>query len=60
MIVKVEMSIWTRYVGSTIKDIVEVEVDDDATEKEIEKEIQEYYDEWVWSQIDGGYKRIEK
>lgn len=57
MKLKFEFSIGTRYVGSDVKDEIELEFDDDATEQEIESQVEEVYKDWVWEQVDGGWKR---
>lgn len=40
-IIKGTLSVGTRYVGSTVKDNFEIEVDDNATEDEINEEIEQ-------------------
>lgn len=58
MILKFEFSIGTRYVGSTARDTVELEFDDDATDEEIEAAAEEAWKEWMWNEVDGGWKRL--
>jgi hypothetical protein len=43
----------TNYVGSTVKELVEVE--DDATEEDIEKD----FNEWMWNTINAGWYEAE-
>lgn len=56
--IKVEFHVGTHYVGSTWSEIVEIEVDEEATEKEIEDELNQYLEGWVWNNIDSGFKII--
>jgi len=58
-IIKAEMNVSTGYVGSMVKEIVEVEVEDDASKEEIEAEVEEYFKEWLWGNIDSGWSIIE-
>jgi hypothetical protein len=58
MIVKFEFRVGTRYVGSTVKDTLEFDIDDDATEEEIEEIANEAWRDWMNNEIDGGWKRI--
>lgn len=46
-----EFGVGTTYVGSTVKEVVRLEFDEDQTEEEIEALVAEYYDEWVWEKI---------
>jgi len=57
---KVKYEFWysTRYVNSTVKDIIQLEHDDDATTEEIEAEVNEAHNYWVLSQIDSGWNKI--
>lgn len=41
------------------REIVDVEVDDNATEQEIEGAIEDAWKEWVWEQLDGGWEIID-
>lgn len=45
----------TRYVGSTAEETYTVEVDDDATEEEIEKIKNEYAENFMQSEVDWGW-----
>lgn len=58
--IKVEFHVGTHYVGSTWSEIVEIEVDEEATEKEIEDELNKSLEDWVWDNIDSGFKIIEQ
>lgn len=58
MKIKFEFSVSTRYVNSTVKDELELEFDDDATEEEIEKEVEATWLEWRNEQCEGGWKRL--
>jgi len=49
----------TRYVGSEVKDEIELNFEDDATEEEIEKELSETWCDWRNEQCDGGWELIE-
>lgn len=59
MKIKFEFYFSTHYVGSTVTEDVELEFDDDASEEEIEKQIEEAWIEWRNKQCDGGWKRKE-
>ena len=37
-------------------DDFEFEIDDDATKEEIDDTIQEYWRDWIWNFIDGGWE----
>ena len=54
-IIKGILSIGTRYVGSTVKDNFEIEVDDNATEDEINDEIEQLWIDFRSNEIDGGW-----
>lgn len=53
-----EFSVWTKYINSQVKENVELEFDDDATEDEIEDEVADIWDDWRNRQCDGYWKRI--
>ncbi|WP_298065104.1 hypothetical protein [uncultured Acinetobacter sp.] len=55
-IIKFELTVGTRYVGSTVKDEIELEFDDDATQEEIDKEIEEAWIQFRAEECDGGWK----
>lgn len=48
------IKVWvgTGYVGSLVKDTIEVE--DDATEEEID----EMYQQWIWNVINAGWSEV--
>lgn len=50
--IKVEFQVGTKYVGSSVEEVVEFEIEDDMTEKEIEEMIEEEFERWVWENID--------
>jgi hypothetical protein len=52
-----EFTVSTRYVGSEVKDEIELEFEDDATEEEIEKEVTEVWVDWRNEQCDGGWSQ---
>lgn len=54
-IIKGTLSVGTRYVGSTVKDNFEIEVDDNATEDEINDEIEQLWIDFSNNEIDGGW-----
>ena len=45
----------TRYVNSKVEDTVTMSFDDEATEDEIEREVEECWVEWRNEQCDGGW-----
>ena len=49
------MSVGTRYVGSTVRDTFEIEFDDEATNDEINDEIEQLYIDFINNEIDGGW-----
>jgi len=60
MKVKVRFSVATTYVGSKYEEDLELEVDDNLSIDELEAEIDEYYNTWVWEHINGGFEIIEE
>ena len=54
-IIKGTLYISTKYVNSTIKDNFEIEVDDNATEYEINDEIEQLWIDFRSNEIDGGW-----
>ena len=52
-IIKGTLSFRTRYIGSTVRDTFEIEVDDDATHKEIYDEIEQLYINFMDNEVDG-------
>lgn len=53
-----EFYVSTRYVGSKVSDKVEIEFEDDATEKQIEALVEECWIDWRNEQCDGGWERV--
>jgi len=60
MIIQYEFCIATNRVGSEDKDIIDIEVDDDATEEDIEKQTNEIYTEWLFERNYGHCVRLTK
>ena len=54
-IIKGTLSVGTKYVGSTVKDNFEIEVDDNATEDEINEEIEQLWIDFSNNEIDDGW-----
>jgi hypothetical protein len=54
-VIEFEFNVGTCYVGSTVKDIITLEFDDDATEEEIDKAAGEAWVEWRAERCDGGW-----
>ena len=54
--IEVEFYVQTWKVGSTIEATKVFEVEEDATEKEIEAIIDEAWKEWIWNNIEAGYE----
>lgn len=52
MKVSIDVFVSTKYLGSTVKDTIEIEVDDDATPSEIEREKEQAAKEWMFDNID--------
>jgi hypothetical protein len=55
---KYEFQVRTWYINSTVKDVVELEFDDNATEEEIEKEVEEVWIEWRNNNCEDGFNRV--
>ena len=58
MIKKVKFSIATQYIKSSYEEEQELEFDDDATEEQITKEIEQIYSEWLATHNYGGWQII--
>ena len=56
--IKFNFSIETCYVNSKSCEIIELQFDDDATEEEIEKEVEEIYTEWLFEHNYGGFSKV--
>lgn len=54
--ITIECTVSTNYVGSEVKDEVEIYVDDDATDEEIESEAEEAWMDFRTNNTDGGWK----
>jgi hypothetical protein len=59
-IVKCKFSIATQYVKSSYSEHVKIEVEDDATEQEIEQEVEETYRNWLEEHNYGAWSIIEQ
>jgi hypothetical protein len=59
MIIKYKFSVETRYVGSRVEEIVEIEIDENSTDEEIEFEVDQYFEAWIYENIEGATERIE-
>jgi hypothetical protein len=55
-IIKGNLSLSIGLANSERIDDFEFEVDDNATDEEINDTIQEYWRDWIWNFIDGGWK----
>ena len=51
----VEFYISTRYVGSDYKEDLELDVPENLSEYELDKFIQEQYEEWAWEVLDSSW-----
>jgi len=52
----VEFTMSLNLVGCTKEDIVQIDVEDDATDEEIDEIINEEYTQWLFDQNQGGYQ----
>ena len=50
----------TRYVGSEVTEEIELEFDDDLTEGQIDRLVQEEWAVWRAEQCDGGYELLKQ
>lgn len=57
--IKVKFYVSTNYVGSAVEEIVEIEVDEDASENEIESDIQAAYEDWLSNNTEREWTIIE-
>lgn len=57
-IVRVKVWCATKYASSAVKDVIEVEVDEEATEEEIDKAAEEAYYDWLGNNTDNGFAII--
>lgn len=58
MIIKLKVSLNIGYANSTRTDELELEVDDDTTDEEIEKQAEELANDWSGNFIDLGFQII--
>ena len=54
-IIKGELSLSIGLANAERTDDFEFEVDDNATDEEINDTIEEYWRDWIWNFIDGGW-----
>ena len=54
-IIKVNLSLSIGLANAERIDDFEFEVDDNATDEEINDTIEEYWRDWIWNFIDGGW-----
>jgi hypothetical protein len=57
-IIEVQFTVGTKYVGSEVEETVEIEIEENMTEEEINKIIDEEFQIWVWENIDSWWKII--
>lgn len=55
---KFKFSIGTMYINSTVTEIVELQFDDDATDDEIDDQVNEVYTEWLFERNTGSYVEV--
>jgi hypothetical protein len=53
-----EFSISTRYVGSEVKEEIEIEFDDGISEEQINHIVDDYWINWRDNNMDGGWELI--
>jgi len=53
---KITMWVGTPYVGSEWKEEITLDFPENATRQEIEEEVEEYYKDWVWENINTGFQ----
>lgn len=58
--IKARFTLSIGFVGAKHEDIVEIQVEEDATKEEIEEEINEEWERWAMNYIDGGAEIIEE
>ncbi len=56
---KIKVYVSTRYQGSLVEDEIEIHIPDDASDEEKEAAKEECAREWVFDQIDWGWKNID-
>jgi hypothetical protein len=48
----------TRYINSTVKERIEIEFDDNATEIDIDNTVDSIFNDWLPNNIDSGYNEV--
>ena len=56
--IKVDFYVGTKYVGSEVEETVEIEIEEDMTEREINDVVDEEFQTWVWENIDASWKIV--
>lgn len=59
MIIKIEVSLGIGFANATHRDILEVEVPDNATQVDIDEICEQEYQDWVSNYLDGTWKIID-
>ena len=54
--VKVKFTLGIGFAGATHEEKIEFEFEDAANQDEIEKELEEAWQDWAWNYIDGGWE----
>lgn len=54
--IKVEFCVSTRYVGSDVEEIIELEIDDTWTQDEINSYIESAFNNWVSNEIETSWE----
>jgi hypothetical protein len=55
MIIKIKVNLNIGFTSATRKDVIDVEIDDNATEEEIEEAKEEAAKDWAYNFIDIGW-----
>ncbi len=58
MKIKVEFYVSTRYVGSDVREEIELDVPENLTENELDDFIRPIYEDWAWEALDSGWQII--
>lgn len=58
-VIKIIVSVSTRYVGSKVEDELEIYIDNNATKEEIEIAKEDATREWMFEQINWGWKDVD-
>jgi hypothetical protein len=58
--IKVKYHLDTGFVGCTHEEVCDVSVPDDATENEIERELEEYGVDWIFNHIEWGWDLVQE